>query len=144
MSPAASPAKEIRAWSPGRMSGVTLRSVPAPQQAPPGWLTSKATSPSWTTALAEPMTWPARVTSSRAVSPMRLWKPSTVMKSRSGKTTRLSGKAGTAAEATSAPVASGARPPARTTAAAARLLRPNRNKRFGLDIPRVIRLVLRM
>ena len=56
--------------SPAWMSGVTSSVVPAPQQTPPGWLTSNATSVPETTALAEPITpTPGRVTSSVAVSP---------------------------------------------------------------------------
>ena len=73
VSPASWPSNEIETLSPALMSGVTCRFVPAPQQAPPGWLTSNATSPSATTASAEPMTCPARVTFSSAVSPMWSW-----------------------------------------------------------------------
>jgi len=73
VSPASMPLKEMLTLSPGRMSGVTLRPVPAPQQYPPGWLISKATSPSSTVPLAEPMTWPLRVTSTSASSPMWFW-----------------------------------------------------------------------
>ncbi len=56
--------------SPAWMSGVTFSAVPAPQQTPPGWLTSKATPLSDTRAWADPMTpTPGRDTSSVAVSP---------------------------------------------------------------------------
>ena len=86
--------------SPALMSGVTSKEVPAPQQTPPGWFTSKATSVPETTALAEPMTpVPGLVTSIVAVSPACSAYPSMETKSRSGKTTTLFGKTGTAAEA---------------------------------------------
>jgi hypothetical protein len=45
VSPASMPLKEMLTLSPGRMSGVTFRPVSLPQQTPPGWLTSNATSP---------------------------------------------------------------------------------------------------
>src|SRR4029453_9178023 len=92
--------KVMDTTSPGRMSGVTFRLVPAPQHTPPGWLTSNATSVPDTTALADPMTPdPGLVTSSVAVSPAWPENPSTDTKSRSGKTIRLSGKFGTADDA---------------------------------------------
>ena len=62
--------KRMLMLSPGRMSGVTARLVPLPQQTPPGWFTSKATSPPDTTACADPtIPTPARCTSNVAVSP---------------------------------------------------------------------------
>ena len=91
--------KVMETTSPAWMSGVTSSVVPAPQQTPPGWLTSKATSVPETTALADPITVPPRVTSRVAVSPAWAEYPSIETKSRSGNTTTLLGKTGTAADA---------------------------------------------
>ena len=72
---------------------------PRPSSTPPGWLTSNATSPASTTPCAEPTTWgrgaPRRSRSGRRGP----GSPRSVTKSRSGKTTRLSGNVGTAAAA---------------------------------------------
>src|SRR6476659_474437 len=77
------------------MSGVTLSPVPSPQQIPPGWLTSKATSPPETTPIAEPTTpTPGRVTSILPDWPTWSAKPSTVMKLRFGQIIKLSGNCG--------------------------------------------------
>ena len=114
VSPAPSPSNAIDATSPGWMSGVMFKSVPAPQHTPPGSLTTNATSPSATTAWALPMTVPPRMILSVAVSPRWFWMPCTATASRPGKTTRLSGNSGTAAYAPAAPHA-----PAAMTAASA-------------------------
>ena len=91
--------KVIETTSPAWMSGVTSSPVPAPQHAPPGWLISNATSVPDTRTLAEPMTVEPRFTWTSASSPAYRSYPSTETKSRSGKTTTLSGKDGTTAPA---------------------------------------------
>jgi hypothetical protein len=130
----------MTATSPGRMSGVTFSEVSLPQQTPPGWLTSNATSVPDTTALADPMTVPPRLISTVAVSPAWSAKPSTEMKSRSGKTTRLSGNAGTAAVATITPTVAVAASDAPASAAASRATR----RRSGRPVPVAVDEDLRM